>query len=106
MTSDGIIDILLGGPDPDPGCDATMSQLAAWADQKQAGLDADAAFPGVAAHPAQLRFLPRGRRRSPGHAHRATRPARVRNPPEPVGSTGPRWRPAGLLAPRWGSLCG
>ena len=50
MTSDGIIDILLGGPDPDPGCDATMSQLAAWADQKQAGLDADAAFPGVAAH--------------------------------------------------------
>jgi len=50
MTSDEIIDILLGGPDPDPGCDATMSQLAAWADQKQAGLDADAAFPGVAAH--------------------------------------------------------
>jgi hypothetical protein len=27
-----------------------MAQLAAWADQKQAGLDADAAFPGVARH--------------------------------------------------------
>ena len=49
MTDDPY-DRLLGALGPDPGCDICLSQLAAWADQMQAGLDASAAFPEIARH--------------------------------------------------------
>ena len=49
MTS-GIVDTLLGDPQPDPGCDEVMSHVAVWAEQMHAGLDAEANLPALATH--------------------------------------------------------
>lgn len=49
MTSN-VIDALLGDPQPDPGCDECISQLALWAEQVDAGLDAEANLPALATH--------------------------------------------------------
>ncbi len=49
MTS-SIIDAFLGDPRQDPGCDECMSQLAVWAEQLHAGLDARTNLPALATH--------------------------------------------------------
>ena len=48
--TDRLVRDLLGDPAPDPGCESCLEWLAAWADARHRGEDADARYPGVATH--------------------------------------------------------